>query len=312
MKIDKIFLKIEKSLSKISKVKIRYIEKVEIFYFIPLVSIIIGTFIALSKGSYNLVFGIVPKDYYVNNVIAISLLIGILPLAIIGIINHRYIRKLDKSIPKFFDSLIDNIKGGLSFVLALERASSLHREPLGEVVQEAIKKFLAGMDFEEAMRIASKKLKHPKGGEFIQILKRAFLAGEAGVEGIKTASRYYYLLEDYRINKENDLKPYLFIIFLSIIIYIFVSGILLTQFFVPISQLQQPSIPAQQPIQETQFYRFDAMYFWSIFFWLGIIESLIGGIIVGKLIYNSSLRGLIYSIILLLINILCFNFLFKV
>jgi flagellar protein FlaJ len=233
----------------------------------------------------------------------------LIPLTIVKAINFAYIRSFEKNLPKFLDMVIENIKGGQTFLKALENASEVYKYPIGKEIKNAIAKFKLGLGFEESMNLAEKRLKIKQAKEFISIIKKAFFAGENAVNILKSASEYYWLLENYRATREAQLKIYIAVIVLSFIVFLFLSGITIAQLFKPLIQAQ-PSLEKAvtgQTALEVFLFKINLNAIISSLYWMGFFQALFSGLILSKIIYNCLGRGLIYSLSFLLLLILFYN-----
>lgn len=280
-----------------------------ITYSIPVIATFISIFLVTIQGYFSNRFVIIPESFQGNNLIIIGFTLGLIPLTIVKAINFAYIRSFEKNLPKFLDMVIENIKGGQTFLKALENASEIYKYPIGKEIKNSIAKFKLGLGFEESMNLAEKRLKIKQAKEFISIIKKAFFAGENAVNILKSASEYYWLLENYRATREAQLKIYIPVIVLSFIVFLFLSGITIAQLFKPLIQAQ-PSIEnvtaGQAPIQVFLF-KINLEAIISSLYWMGFFQALFSGLILSKIIYNNTGRGLVYSVSFLFMLILFYN-----
>ncbi|GEM_PF-614060 len=282
-----------------------------ITYSIPIVTTFISVFIALNNGYFKELYVIIPQSFQGNNIIIIGFTLGLIPLTIVKMINFMYIRNFEKTVPKFLDIVIENIKGGQTFLNALEKASELYKYPIGSVIKDSITKFKLGFSFEESMNLAEKKFKIKQAKEFISIIKKSFFSGENAINILKNASEYYWLLENYRATREAQLKIYIPVIVLSFIIFLFLSGITISQLFKPLIQAQ-PSLEEAAKKQVSSslqvfIFKINLEAIISSLYWMGFFQALFSGLILSKIIYNRIGRGLIYSLIFLFMLILFYN-----
>lgn len=285
-----------------------------VFYFVAFIFIFLGVFLSITSGYFNPRLELIPLNIEGNNIIFLGILTALIFIAIAESINYLYSRAIEKNIPRFLDTIIENIKGGITYTKAILDASEIYKYPLGRIMKDAMIKFSMGMNFDDCMKYASKKLNHPKANELISVLSKGYYAGENSVTVLKTASNYYWMIEEYKATRENDLKTYISVIFIAIIIYLVISTIVAVQLIKPLTEVQvispektiEGTLPQTGGIERI----FGTVNFDTIkvlFYWIGFLESLFAGIIIGKLVYNHSGFGLIYSIILIIITISFYN-----
>ncbi|MDA4111827.1 MAG: hypothetical protein OK439_04770, partial [Thaumarchaeota archaeon] len=100
-------------------------------------------------------------------------------------------------------------------------------------------------------------------------------------------------------------------VYISIIIFLIIAFIITAQFIGPLDKLPitatSPSGLSAGGHASINLSRISPVYFESIFFLAGLLESLFGGIVAGKIVDGSASAGLRHSLILIVITILIFN-----
>ena len=120
-------------------------------------------------------------------------------------------------------------------------------------------------------------------------------------------------LEEYTEEKQSELRPYTQLVYISVIIFLLIAFIIVSQFIGPLNKLPVGigSSGVSSSLASGKFSinvtKIAPVYFESIFFMAGILESIFGGIVVGKIVDASASAGLRHSLILLAITIVIFN-----
>ncbi|MFP3190334.1 MAG: type II secretion system F family protein [Thermoproteota archaeon] len=281
-------------------------EKLEYFLLpIPIILFIFTFIITLSSGLYNPRVEILPTKMLGNNILIISLIIGISPIAYYEWQDYKRKRNIQRTIPKFLDTLSENIRGGLNYVNALRKATESYKSDISDALKDAINKHYLGLEFREAIKLASKRINFADAEPFLNVLSRAYYAGEAAVEAIKNASSFYWAIEEYRNSRESETRVYLGVIFISLIVYLFVALLILTQLIIPVTTFSSKA--SFTGLKLSFFGNISPYFLASVFLWMGIIEALFAGMIIGKIIYNRIRTGLVYSIIMMVIVLISFN-----
>lgn len=272
---------------------------------IPILLFILSFILTLNLHLYNPRIDILPINMLANNILIISLIVGLSPLAYHEWTDYRRKRNIQRLIPKFLDTLSENIRGGLNYVNALRKAAESYSSVLSKALIDAINKHSLGLDFRQAVSLASRKINFTDAEPFLNIIGRAYYAGENAVDAIKNASSFYWALEEYRNSRESETKVYLGVIFISLLVYLFVALLILTQLIIPVTSFS--SKVNTSALRISFFGNISPYFLASVFLWMGILESLFAGMIIGKIIYNRSGSGLIYSIIMMVITLISFN-----
>jgi Bacterial type II secretion system protein F domain. len=285
----------------IRNVKIEYF-----FYPLPILLIILSLIFTVSFHLYNPRIEFLPTNMKANDIIIGALMVGLVPIAYFQWNSYNRKRKIQRIIPKFLDTLAENLRGGLNFTNALKKATESYGTEVSSSLRDAINKHYLGLEFSEAIKLASKKINQADAEPFLNVISRAYYAGENAVDAIKNASSFYWSLEEYRNTRESETRVYIGVIFISLLVYLFVVVLILTQLILPITTFK-PKTAAAFSLNINFFGNISATFLSSVFLWMGILESLFSGLIIGKIIYNNLGAGLIYSIIMMVITLITFN-----
>lgn len=242
----------------------------------------------------------IPVDPATNFLLSTAIVIALLSPSIAEYLNLRYTKRVSRDITVFLRHVTSGVSSGLTLTKAIEESSKTVKGPVGEKFREALTKFALGEDFDKAILDAGCKLGTPEARQISQIIVSSYASGARMPEILSAAETFYRMITSYKEERTSKIKPYLFVYYLSIAIFLMVSYFTLNNFIVPISKQSTWSI-VQFPMSTE--------YFKAIFFQLAIIECVVAGLMGGKVSEGKLSAGLIHAVILLVITILFYFFL---
>jgi flagellar protein FlaJ len=246
----------------------------------------------------------IPLERRLNTGLALSILIMMGPQALVEWTNKRFIRGVEKRLPIFLRDITNGVQAGVPLMLAIEDASLNDYGPVNYPLRIAINRINVTSDIEDSFLNLGRQLITPQAMRLSYILIEAFGTGGSVIEILETSLDTFTKLSKHRNERETLVNPYLYVVFLGNFIFLLISWVLIEKFL----RTMLTSI-TEISVQSSGLFTTDINmnYYWSILFWAAIIESIVGGLIGGKIKYGMLRQGLIFSCVLLLITILFFN-----
>lgn len=246
-----------------------------------------------------------------DTVLALGMLLSLIPVTYVTFNNHRYIKAVERNIPRFMRDILESTNSGVILPTALIHASKERYGPISYEIAIAMTKFSMGYDFKSSITEACKKLKHPFMLQVGQIIIEAYSAGGKMHEVLESSVVLFNGIEQYDQQKQTELRPYTQLVYISVLIFLIIAFIIVSQFIGPLNNLPVTKPSGGLPIGNGAFSvglsKIPSVYYESIFFLSGVLESLFGGIVVGKIVEGSAPSGLRHSLALLSITIIVFN-----
>ncbi len=274
---------------------------------------------ALYIGHYKVdLTYIVPTDsnstnyFLVDVLISIGIAAALSPIAIISFINFRYMKSVERNIPRFLRDILQSTDSGQMLPKALIEASKHGYGPVSQEIGIAMTKFTLGYDFGQSIMEAAHKLKHPFAPQVGVIISEAYASGGKTHEVLSSSVSLFNDLEQYSEEKQTELKPYTQLVYISVAIFLVIAFIMISQFLIPLTSLPtSPGSASAASLSGKSSAAFaikqsSISYYVSIFFFSGIFESLFAGIVAGKIVDSSAGAGLRHSLILMIITIVAF------
>ena len=249
---------------------------------------------------------LIPLDQEANNLISIAILVTILPVSIIEFNNNRWLNAVDKNLPRLLMDVTESIQSGLSLFNALEESCKQDYGPISPLLEAAVVNFRITSDFTESMRWLGEQLKRPNGRRLVTILVEAYETGGQIDEILDTSIDIFTNLAEYREERDQQIGPYVLLVYIGALTFLIISWTIITQFLLPIIE-----VSTQEHVAESGILRnvLSVEYYKSILFWASLIEGITGGLVAGKIIYGRANGGLIHSVILILVSLTFFNLL---
>jgi archaeal flagellar protein FlaJ len=245
-----------------------------------------------------------------DTIIGLGVIVALIPIAYISLNNYRYLNAVERNIPVFLNDLLEATDSGLILPQALIQASKEDYGPISHEIGIALTKFSMGYDFRSSIMEASKRLRHPRMPQVGIILAEAYAAGGKMHDVLSSSVRLFNSLEEYEEERRTELKPYTQLVYISVLIFLIIVLIIISQFIAPLTKIPSGSstIGALKAGNSSiSLTKIPTVFFESIFFIAAVFESVFGGIVAGKISEGSATSGLRHSIILLAITIVIFN-----
>ena len=246
-----------------------------------------------------------------DTIFGLGALLSLIPVTYITFNNHRYFKMVEKNIPRFMRDILESTNSGVILPTALIQASKENYGPISNEIAIAMTKFSMGFDFKSSITEACRKLKHPFMLQVGQIIIEAHSAGGKMHEVLESSVVLFNGIEQYDQQKQTELRPYTQLVYISVVIFLVIALIIVSQFIGPLNNLPITRSSGGLAIGNGSFSvglsKIPPAYYESIFFLSGMLESIFGGIVVGKIVDSSAAAGLRHSLALLSITIMFFN-----
>ncbi len=252
-----------------------------------------------------------PSASFTDTVIGLGVIIALVPVAYVTFSNFKYVKSVEKNIPRFLRDLLESTDSGIILPQALIRASTSDYGPISREMGIAMTKFSLGYDFKDSIMESCARLKHPYMVQVGLIIVEAYSAGGKMHDVLNSSVVLFNGLEQYTDEKQSELRPYTELVYISIVIFLVIALIITAEFIAPLNRLPSTAQGTAFGTGGSHFTinlrEIPPVYFESIFFLAGMFESIFGGIVTGKIVDGSAPAGLRHSLVLLAITVVIFN-----
>ena len=250
---------------------------------------------------YVLIGGVVPFVYSIDfiNTLALSIIILVTPISILVYLDVRRKKMVEYNMARFLLDLSESVRTGLTLLNALDDVSHRDYGPLTKIIKRIVMKVNVGTDLEEAIESEIKdQSKNTK--RLFSMVAEAYVSGGRASMVLREASRFALMLQMFEEERSRNLKVYVWIAYMSILVFLATSAILVYLTLTIYESAQGPTA-----IFLKGFLPPDIVA--ALLYYTGILISLFSGIIIGKVLGGKVVYGVTHMLILIIINILFFN-----
>ena len=158
----------------------------------------------------------IPLSVDVNNVIVCSIILVLLPPAIIEFLNSRWLDGVEKNVHRLLQDVTEEVKSGEPLINALEVSASADYGPLSPLLRESLVRFNLTSNFRDAMNWFGVNLVKPVGSQMASILLESYETGGEITDVLISSVKLFKTIEDDRLHRKSQTRPYLFVIYTGI------------------------------------------------------------------------------------------------
>jgi archaeal flagellar protein FlaJ len=247
---------------------------------------------------------LIPLSQTVNNAFGLSLMIIFGFPAVVEFNNYGWKKQVDLNVPRLLRDITESVRSGMTLPRALEEASQRDYGPVSKELERAISMFALGANFEDTLMFLAKRLRRPVALRMCTILVEAQKTGGKLLEVLDTSVELFSSLNSFNEEQKNNMKPYLMTIYMATLTFLVISFIMLHQFLAPLAAASSSASSGQSGLLSGVY---DINYYASLLFWGALLESIFGGLVVGKIVYRDLTAGLSHSLVLMIITLIFFN-----
>ena len=246
----------------------------------------------------------IPLSQRVNNAIAFSVVIIFAFPAIVEYNNYAWKGQVERNIPRLLRDLAESVRSGLTLPRALEEASQRDYGPVSKELERAVSMFIMGAKFEDSLMLLAERLRRPVALKMSTILIEAHQTGGKLLEVLNTSVELFTSLDKYKEEQHTNMKPYMMTVYMATLTFLIIAFIMLHQFLAPLYAAKGGATVQQSGLLSGVY---DINYYASLLFWASVLESIFGGLVVGKIVDGNLAAGLRHSVILMVVTFVFFN-----
>ena len=229
-----------------------------------------------------------------DEVMVFALLIAIIPYSIDITLQKRATRKKEELYTEFLFKLSELMRGGLDPVKAVKELSKTDLGVLTPHIRIASTSMTFGKSFEESMKAMAQSLHSDLITRYTMLVVQASYSGGAVADLILKASEDMRSIISIEREKEGNLHQYVLIFYFAQAIIIFIIYMLTTSLLPFVQQLGTTNMFGKTDIGTIDFARG--------FFHMIILNSIFGGLIIGKISEGEARFGLKHVVVLVAVG----------
>ena len=267
------------------------------------VSAALGAMIAVSTLVVSFVFRaplVIPWDSF----LIIGLMVGLFPPAAVNVIDSTWRANVDKNIPKFLREVAEAGRSGLTLTRAIEVSAERKYGPLSKELQQVVTQLSWGISLEECLKSFAERVDTTLGRRTAQLIMEVSRSGGDVQEVLESINKHINDLYMLARERMSAIRPYIAIIYVAAIIFLFTDILLIKSFFTEIANLQlaQKEV-ATGPLLKISL---DVPTLSKVLFHTAIIQSFFGGLVAGKMGGGTIGSGLKHCLVLMMVSFLSF------
>jgi len=240
---------------------------------------------------------------YVHDWIVLSIIIlCAIPSIFIYQREGRRLNAIDDNLPYLLREIADSQRIGMQLPRAIAEAAKRNYGPLTPGLKKLAAKVSWGIPFRDAMMAFRNELNTPLAKQATILILEAERSGGELEKIFDSAQDYVEELLAIKHERESSIRPYIYIIFVSYLIFAVVIYVLFTTFFAPFGAQKIVTADGSE-IVPVPVYAFKACFLYML-----IMQAFFSGLTAGKMGNGSVKMGLYYSTILMTIGFIINKF----
>jgi len=232
---------------------------------------------------------------YLNEIFFVSILVILIPSAILDIKHQRWISSIENQMPLLVRGVAESQETGMTLIRALEKVvdNKMVSGPLSKEVKQLVIEMSWGTSFEDALTNFKNRINSPIVNRFCVLVLEASRSGGT-IKKVFTATAGF--MEEMKgIDRETDaqMKPYIIVIYSAFAVFIVTAILLVQSFFAPMSGSQQ--ISSNTAIAGVGGLK-------DFFYQDMLVSALTGGLMAGKIGERRVAAGMKHSILLVVVG----------
>ena len=270
---------------------------------IALIIFVLGTAFAIRDYGMSVLF----NSTLVDDIVILTILVVIVPLAILDFRETQRIRHLEEALPNFFRDLAGMNDSGMTLPNAIHLVAQSEYSTLTPYVRRLDNEMSWNVTFIESIQRFRARLGTPLSDRSIDLIAKASKAGGDVSEVLRAAAVDTYEVIQLRSERRNNMLIYVVIVLISFMVFVFVIYILVTTFLSTMAEAGSAAMSSGGGAASF-IGAVDLFFYERIFSHAAMIQGLFSGLMAGQMGEARAIAGLKYSAIMLIIAWVLFRF----
>ncbi len=241
-------------------------------------------------------------------------IIAILPTVMIQLNESKRRDNIDRNLPFFLLSIGGSVKAGMSLIRAIEETADRNMGSLTPELQNLRANISWGMPVDEAFDNFVERVDTRMARRVMVLLKLSMNIGGDVAGTIDVIQKHVTEMANVEKERKAALQPYIYTIYISFAVFLGITLILITQFFVEIENVQDALRAAVEgtAIGTGGVKGFDSILNISVpmlkktVFHMTIVEAIFGGLAAGKIGESSIIAGVKHVVVMTILAVVAF------
>ncbi len=241
-----------------------------------------------------------------------AVITAVVPSAMLNVKEVRRRDSIDRNLPIFLLSLISAVQSGSSLMRAIEEAANRNMGSLTDELKNLRANISWGMPIQEAFDNFNKRVNTRMAQRVTVLLQLAIDIGGDVVNTLEIIQKHTSEMQEIEKERKSALQPYIFTIYISFIVFLGITIILVSQFFTEITNVQvsleETSRKSGVPLgMFGALLGVDVKELSKIMLNMSIIEAIFGGAAAGKIGEASFVAGIKHMIVMIVMAVAGFQ-----
>jgi flagellar protein FlaJ len=243
----------------------------------------------------------------VDDVAIISLLIVMVPLAILDFRESQRVKHIEDALPNFFRDLAGMNDSGMTLPNAVHLVAQSEYSTLTPFIRKMDDEMSWNTTFIDAINRFRARLGTPLTDRSIDLIAKASKAGGDVSEVLRAAANDAYSFIQLRNERRNNMLIYVIIVLISFMVFVFVILILVSTFLSTMASAGSAASSAGAGAASFAG-TVDLFFYTRLFSHAAMIQAIFSGLVAGQMGEGRAIAGLKYSAIMLVISWIMFRF----
>jgi flagellar protein FlaJ len=272
-------------------------------------------YVTIPAATLYIVFAFLQAPHYANietfisvidDHIVIALLIVLIPYSVFYEIWARKVLGIQALIPDFLERMAGINQVGLTIAQAISIMINTNLGLISYEIRRIKKDMDWGANFTEALVRFEERVRAPSIARTVTLITKASeMSGNIG-EVLSIASVDAKMTEVLKKERAAEMFIYTAIVYLSFFVFLFVVGVLTTQFLPVLANISTQGLPATGALSGIG--SIPIATFGRLLYHACLVQALFSGLIAGQMGESSLGAGVKHACILLVISLVVFNF----
>lgn len=205
-----------------------------------------------------------------------------------GFVRSSYVYRLESQIPQVLRVVSDAVAAGMDLKSAVESAARLSTGPMSRELRRVISLCeVGGLTVEEALWRVASGVPSANFRRFALILTEAARSGARLPEVLDIAARSFAAVVEYRSALVSQLRPYVALFYAVVVVFVLLADVLLYVLLPQLATFAVGGAAATAAVDRSEVLR--------ALFLSGAVGGVVGGLAVGRVVYNAPLAGLLHG-----------------
>ena len=236
---------------------------------------------------------------YSNELLLVAILVAVVPSAVLDYLNQKWVSAIEKQMPMLVRGVSESQETGVTIIKALEKVveDKMVGRPLSDEVRKLTVQMSWGTSFEGALTKLKDRIGSPIVSRFCALVLEASRSGGQIKKVFTGTSGFMEEMKEIDEDTDAQMRPYIIIIYVAFIVFLFTAIILVQSFFTPLEGY--PQILSQLSVVGVKTFK-------DFFYKNMLVSAVTGGLMAGKIGERRALGGLKHAIALSAIGYVAF------